>query len=784
MDRKKSVAVNWRDEWTTRGYCLCVSGSVARGEETIFSDMDILVIYTDSPGSATTNENILSVLSTGVDNVSIAVRSLEYLGEMLETDIRSWVAQMDAVFIAGDDKVFCLFRRIVREKVMENSVFIIQSLEALTFERYGQYGSAVSLLEPNVKNSAGALRDVHTTYYLSLLNILPDIPICTDPWPGVKDGLYRLPFIPERKEALYEAYEFLLRVRSVMHQLSDHLHDSLDYDLQRHVAEALGFGDKHQRAGVERFMHSYYKHARQVHVSLRLLFYDMKHERGILAADKSLFHLAAPADTLNDIAVMQSFLDMTRKKLSPGGDFIRAIDTVSQLSFGAEAVSLFDLILKEKEHVAETLHLMHEMNVLSAIIPEFAAMEHFFQHNVYHFFTADEHTLRALYACETTLRQAEHSAKVLAEIKDTSVLYYAIILHDIAKPVDLPRHEHVGADMTPNILRRFNRLDICDTVSFLVREHLSMEQLAFRRNIREVTMLQPFVQRIRTVERLNLLYLLTLADMSALNPGVLTEWKRELLRELYETARHMLEKGEMAVDQLQLEIEEITPDSALNQRDYDAAIQDVIDGQRERIHLQHHRAYSEVSIFCLDRPHLLSQFSAALFGADCSIVDASIDTHSDVVIDTFRVVDIFNGKHLRPEQSVLLKKMIRSVCAGELDAEQLFARYRRKWVRKLRKIPKKNVTVDVMYVPHESADGGKQTIVEVYAPDTFGLLYKVAAALSAFGLNVVFAKIATRVDGVVDSFYVVDNEGKAFTDSTRQQELKQILLEQITLLTQ
>ncbi|MFZ1729635.1 MAG: HD domain-containing protein [Bacteroidota bacterium] len=785
MDRKTRAANNWQKEWTTRGFCISVTGSVARKEETPFSDIDFLILHTGDQDYAFLAEQIVSTLSVGVDHASIAVRSIQDISSMLTTDIRSWVAQMDAVFIAGNAEVFCLFRKIVREGVISNKSSIIGALESLTADRYSHYGYAVTLLEPNVKNSAGTLRDVHTIYYLGLLDVLQDIPVCTDPWPEVHAVLNQLSLISERRQALGEAYGFLLLVRSAMHELSQHLHDSLDFELQRSVAEKLGFGEKDSRKGVEHFMHAYYKHTRAVNVSLRLVFYDQKLKEG-MAAETEETRIGIPplSDSLNDVDIMLLFLDMAQRKLYPGGDFIRAIDHGRGIKFGKEAVRIFDLVLREKQHVADTLQLMHEMGVLGVILPEFAALEHFFQHNVYHFFTADEHTLRAIHACETSLRENEHSAKILAEIKDLSVLYYSILLHDIAKPVDLQRHEHVGADMAPEVLRRFDRMEISDTVVFLVREHLSMEQLAFRRNIREVTMLQPFIKRVKTVERLNLLYILTLADMSALNPGVLTDWKRELLRELYETVRQVLLKGAMALDQMQQEIEDTSPESAMSEAEYGAAIQDVIDGQRVRINLQHHRAYSEVTVFCLDRPQLLAQFSAALFGADCSIVDASIDTHNDVVIDTFRVVDIFSGKHLRSDQSVMLKQMVQSVCAGELDAEQLFERYRRKWVRKLRKLPKKNVTVDVTYVPHRSTEGGEQTIVEVYAPDTFGLLYKLASAISRFGLNVVFAKIATRVDGVVDSFYVVDNEGKAFTDSQRQQELKQRLLEQITALTQ
>jgi [protein-PII] uridylyltransferase len=784
IDRKQNAKKNWREEWTTKGYCLSVNGSVARQEETPFSDIDILVIHKENVDSLAISENIVSALSVGVDNVSIAFRCIGDISSILGTDIRSWVAQMDAVYIVGNEEVFCDFRRIFRDGVIKNKYTILSALEALTAERYYHYGNAVALLEPNVKNSAGALRDVHTIYYLGLMDALPHISVCTDPLPGVTTVLHQVSLVPERKSALLEAYGFLLAVRSAMHQISEHLHDSLDYELQREVAEKMGFCEKDERKGVEHFMHAYYKHARAVHVSLRLIFYDNRMRRGMdREEEKTLLRISSSTHALNDVNVMQSFLDMARNRLIPGGNFIRAIDQIGGMNFGTEAIRMLDLILREKKHVADTLFVMHELGVLGVILPEFAALEHFFQHNVYHFFTADEHTLRAIHACENSLREYDHCAKVISEIKDISVLYYAVLLHDIAKPVDLTRHEIVGAEMTPNILLRFNRMDISETVSFLVREHLSMEQLAFRRNIREVTTLIPFIQRVKTPERLKLLYILTLADMSALNPGVLTEWKRELLRELYETVRHVLEKGNIAVDQMQQEIEDLSPESAMSEKEYGSAIQDVIDGQRMRMYLQHHRAYSEVTVFCLDRPQLLSQFSAALFGTDCSIVDASIYTHNDVVVDTFRVVDIFSGKHLRSEQSTELKKMIQSVCAGELDAEQLFERYRRKWVRKLRKLPRKNVTVDVTYIPHLSAEGGEQTIVEVYAPDTFGLLYKISSTLSTFGLNVVFAKIASRVDGVVDSFYVVDNEGNAFTDSQRQQELKRRILEQIKLLT-
>ncbi|PLX23751.1 MAG: hypothetical protein C0600_14290 [Ignavibacteria bacterium] len=149
----------------------------------------------------------------------------------------------------------------------------------------------------------------------------------------------------------------------------------------------------------------------------------------------------------------------------------------------------------------------------------------------------------------------------------------------------------------------------------------------------------------------------------------------------------------------------------------------------------------------------------------------------------FRVVDIISGRHLSPGQTQDLRRLIREVCAGELDAERLYIRYRRKWIRRLRKLPTSNVKTDVEYVVQTGEEGKPQTIIEVYAPDTFGLLYRVTSEISAFGLNVVFAKIASRVDGVVDSFYVEDPEGRPFDNPVHQATLRENILGNIRDLT-
>lgn len=777
----------WEDRWTMHGYCLCVTGSVARGEQTDYSDLDLLVLE-GSPDDGQMQrvvpslcEGIVGELSRGIEHVSVVMRSLGDVSTMIETDIRSWVAQMDALFIAGNPSVYHKFREEMRVAVEQGRKHILSALESLTRGRHQQYGTAVSLLEPNIKNSAGTLRDIHLIYHIRLLDVITSRKKGAAALPNVREALSESSLSKARIHAVIDAYDFFLTVRASMHRLSGHLHDTLDFELQRSVAVSLGMHSHDGRKNVERFMRAYYAHARAVHVSVQLVLHDARHSCGLDAEDPESIRWD-PSTPLDEHEAMDIFLEMAKGKRHASGTLIRAMDMLKGKTFRPETMRRFDTILREGTEVATTLMFMQEHGILAAVLPEFAALEHYFQHNIYHFFTVDEHTLRAIHMTETHLREDAAIARMLDSLPDKSVLYYAILLHDIAKPIDLSHHERVGADLVPAILHRYGREDIVDSVAFLVREHLRMEQLAFRRNFREISSLQPFLDIVQSVERLDLLYLLTLADMAALNPVVLTDWKRELLRELHQVATHMLSAGpeqganptftREATDRVDTLF---TTDS----RDFSAAVQDVIDGELVRMDIRHHRGFSEVTIFCLDRPQLLSQFAAALFGTDCSIVDASIETRHDVVIDTFRVVDIITDGHLRDEQCALLRNMIRAVCAGEIDAGAVFDRYRRKWIRKMRKMPRTHVPMDVVYHPHRTAAGDAQTIVEVYAPDAFGLLYVLSAELSLFGLNVVFAKIATRVDGVVDSFYVVDGDGSAYTDASRREQLRLRLLEKI-----
>jgi [protein-PII] uridylyltransferase len=224
--------------------------------------------------------------------------------------------------------------------------------------------------------------------------------------------------------------------------------------------------------------------------------------------------------------------------------------------------------------------------------------------------------------------------------------------------------------------------------------------------------------------------------------------------------------------------------SGISRRRIDAAVEDVREGEPMCVFTEHRRSHTDAVILCMDRPNVLAQLSAAILGADANIVDASIETRRDVVIDRFRLVDIVSGSCLYNEQVQRLRDMVLAVCTGTVSAEEVYQRSRRKWQRRLRRLLRSDLPVDVKYIDQQGGEQDASTIIEVYAPDTFGLLYTVAHAISSFGLNIVFAKIATRVDGVVDSFYVQEPSGQAFVDAHRRELLRTVLLQDITRATQ
>jgi [protein-PII] uridylyltransferase len=468
-----------------------------------------------------------------------------------------------------------------------------------------------------------------------------------------------------------------------------------------------------------------------------------------------------------------------------------------------EAKTMFRRILASR-NVGSTLRTMNELNILGRFIPEFGRLVAFFQHNVYHYFTADEHTLIAIAKAESLREDSGVLHEVFRNIRRKDILYAAILLHDIAKPRSVADHEVIGVEMAEAILNRIGMQDAVPLVSFLVRNHLIMEQVAFRRNIHDPKTIGEFAARFSNAEQLDYLYVLTYADLSSVNMTVWTDWKASILRDLYLMTSEVLRRnltgteieqlhasrrdaamtqvvdrlsGTLPADQVRRHLQGIQNDAYISLFTDEEITRHIREGAgREGGTLcRQADGYTEITVIGRDAPFVLSRCCAVLAANDANIFDATIFTRDDgVIIDRFRVSD--SGTHAQLEEQTCRKISddMRKVLRGELGVETLFEAHKRKWKRRQGKPVNPSTRTDVVF--EESPDF---TIIDVYAPDSVGFLYRITETISRLGLDIHFARIATRIDGVVDAFYVRDKKGKPVSGEERQEEIRTGLLETI-----
>ncbi len=773
-------------------FALLAMGSYGRAELAPWSDKDLLLLLPDVHDADEVRTRV-QALEDAHWHVSVSARTLHEAEAMLEEDLRSWLAMLEARFLAGDAALALSLREALRAQILhEGKPSIEQRIARYAQDRHRQYGDAVKLLEPNIKNSAGSLRDLQSMYYLALVeHITSSRTLDLAPWPSFDRLVPALTLHAARIERLVDAWKLFVRVRATMHDIVGHLHDVLDYDLQKRVAERLGYGGASAKESVESFMRSYYQHAKDVRLAFDALFVlrepaahadhlTTEHIDTRYVCIEDILHLASPRIVLDIDDIVEAFLHACMRRCTFGADLVRAIDDVlsaSDAACGMRGRRAFNAILMQEAAVAETLRRMNDLGVLGVVLPAFADLVSFFQHNIYHFYTADEHTLIAIEHAERLAGEPGLLGDLFRALPDRSPLYYAILFHDIAKPVDLPRHEIIGADMALETLEHFERKDIMEDVAVVVRFHLLMEQVAFRRNYHDIATHAPFAHLVGSLSRLDLLLLLTYADMSALNPTVWTEWKRAVLEELYLRARSVL-IGDAAADPVPPSppspstVDPVPPGNPhILAKDIQIRYSDSI-------------THTEIIVEGHDAPYFLSRIAAVFLAADASIIAARIETRDDgTAVDIFRVIDIIDGGMLRQEQHIRITELVESVWREETDTEQLFRRQRAKWKRRLRRAPNPATRIDVEFHDHVSGSGRRQTIIDVYAPDSYGLLYKLSQIISSFRLTILFASLATRVDGVVDSFYVTDVDGTPFDRDDERTALRTALLEQIGALT-
>jgi [protein-PII] uridylyltransferase len=616
-----------------------------------------------------------------------------------------------------------------------------------------------------------------------------------------------------------------LRIRHEMHFGSASMRDNLEFATQRELARGLGYTGEDELKSVERFMREYFLHARVIYKMNERLTQSFR--RGIsplrrllqkevilddlyLLRDGTIFLRNAAVEFYTPAGILSAFYWSAVHSAELDPSLLTRIEKASHMSAlfsremreEASAAARFRDIMALRKNAASVLRSMNDCDILGAMIPQWANLVAYVQHSMYHFYTVDAHTLLAIERAEELDDRIGFLGTLFQSLPRRDLLFYALLLHDIEKPSGISGHDSRGADTAEKILRSLSVDDPFNDVAFLIRNHLVMEQTAFRRNFHAPETIGEFAALFSRQEQLDMLLLVTYCDLSAVNRNVWSSWKEAVLEELYlKTKHHLARAGTKETTHTQelsaalmrslaplFSDEEIT--SHFSSFDNDAYVHAFTAEEIER-HISSIRglaenraisvgfdagvSFSAMTVIMTDRPSLLATLCGVLSANDAHIIDAHIFTRTDgIVIDRFRIVDGVTKEPLTPVQTEKIIADTNAVLDGSESLETLFEKHHRRWKRRPKPLMHPNIRIDVRF-----HDAEHFTIVDVYGPDMTGFLYKVTQVLSKFGLQIHFAKIGTRGDGIVDSFYVADTEGRRVDDKEQRKKIREKIVHTI-----
>ncbi len=777
-------------------------GGYGRGELAPHSDVDLLFLqhYKVTPHTEQVIEFILYMLWDLGLKVGHATRSVDDCIRMAKQDQTIRTALLEARYLWGDHALYQDLRRRFRELAESDSgLDFIESKLAERDARHEKMGDSRYVLEPNIKEGKGGLRDLQTLYWIAKYLYGVD---------EVRDLVGKEVFTKRESVKFERALGLLMTVRCHMHYLSGREEDRLTFDLQPRVGDLMNYTDHAGTTGVERFMKHYYMIAKDVGDLTRILCAQLEAEHrrkprlrlfgggrpreieGFIAEGERL-NVASedhfkncPVDILRLFRVAQANkLDIHPAALRLVTQNLKRLD--HDLQRDPEANRLFIDMLTGENAPEVTLRRLNEAGVFGRFVPDFGRVIAQMQHDMYHVFTVDEHTIRAiglLHKIEQGKLQEDHplATEIIGKVGSRRALYVAVLLHDIAKGRG-GDHSVLGADVAEKLCPRFGLDDEeTETVAWLVRYHLLMSMVAQKRDIDDPKTISDFATEMQSPERLRLLLILTVVDMRATGPHVWNGWKATLLRELYYRTEEVLAGHPVGgnvfprVARAKERVAERLGDWPEKQRedyldrgypDYWLSL-DVDDHARTLafmrtsdeageklavdVRVDDARAVTEVIVYTPDHAGLFSQIAGGMALAGASIVDAKIYTMSNGwALDIFSVQDSEGHAFGRNEQLGKLRVRMEGALTGTLwPPRELSGR---------ESLPKR---AHVFHVPPrviiDNNASRHFTVVEINGRDRPGLLSDVTRALTDAGVQIGSAKISTYGERVVDVFYVKD----------------------------
>ena len=808
-------------------------GGYGRRELTPSSDIDIMFLLPRAQVSKLSEEVITQTVTALWDigfKVGHSTRSIPQAVKLGNTDMVTKTSFLECRYLTGNKELFTEFKeRFEKECVNGREAEYIAWRLANQQEMRVKYGASVFMQEPNVKNGMGGLRDYQSMLWLAFFKHRLSS--------TSKLAEHRYLRDTERR-ALEKAYDFLLRVRTEMHYVMNRPQDGLTLQLQGRVASDFSYPQRHILRRVEAFMRDYYRQTRDIHLITSSAIERMK----LIPEKPSLFNILKPrTEKFDGFIAKGGKLYAESRETFAEDDFrlIRAFHhaQVRQLEFSSElrdsirrrlrlidrtyqyarvARETFLAILSRKGEVGRILREMHDLGFLGRYIPEFGALTCLVQHEFYHRYTADEHTLVCIEKLDSILFADEARFRgyreLFQKLEDPAMLYLSILLHDTGKAANQRNHEDASAELAQKVARRLQlSSERRRMLITLVNSHYELSSTAQNRNIDDTTTIAEFSGIVATRGNLDALMLLTLADGMGTSDQNWSDWKEGLVWTLFRHTSDYLEGGAEMMQQSKKTRDELR-DSVRRKlsKDYGQEIDALFLNMPERyflmfdaeqiaahvklfrqfldIHLSEEgidalkpafhwiakpeQGHSEVWVCGWDRPRLLERIAGAFLSAQINILSADIFTRGDnLAIDIFRVC----GTNLAPVDNPRDIAKVESRLAESLGVENYDftpmlskdTRMRTYRISQDADLPSK-ITVENHSHPH-------YTLVDIQTPDRLGLLYDLLRAFGEAGVNIELSRIATEMDVAMDTFYITANKGQKVTDEAAVKRLQRML---------
>ena len=750
-------------------------------------------------------------------------RTIDDTMRMAKEDLTIRTALLEGRHVWGDQPMYEELRRRFWSEVVKGNErqFLSQKLEERN-QRHKRMGDSRYVVEPNVKDGKGGLRDLQTLYWIGKYTHRVDSAADL-----VDVGL----LTASEYRSFRRAENFLLAVRCHMHVITDRAEDRLTFDLQRQVAQRMKFADRPGKSAVERFMQFYFLQAKRVGSLTGVFLSHLEEETAKTKVRSGFFagwsqkkrefkgymieagRIRAPGDDWfkhDPVRLVEIFQLAEAEGLEVHPETMRQANRDSKLinreiRRDPRANAIFLEVLGGRKDPENALRWMNEAGVFGRFVPDFGRVNAQMQFDMYHHYTVDEHTIRAiglLSQIERGLLEKDHprATREIHKVASRRALYVAVLLHDIAKGRG-GDHSVLGAEVAHELCPRFG-LDAKETelVAWLVLQHLLMSSTAQKRDLTDPKTIEDFVVEVKSLERLRNLAILTAVDIRAVGPGTWNSWKGQLLGELFDAAQERLRLGHMRHGRAQRvaakkaaavevlgdkaylvkQVGKLMSDAYWIAEPHDIIAKNLVqyeEARRIEDHLSIHcevdeeRGATLVSVIAPDHPGLFYRMAGGIHLAGANIIDARIHTAlNGYAVDNFLVQDLHAQPFREAAQIDRLKKGIRDALFGQGEMVPKLA------ARPLAHSRARTFSV-APAVNFDNSASNHYTVIEVTARDRPALLNRLAHALYKANLIVQSAHITAYGEAAADTFYVTDLTGGKVKTPDRLAEIEAALLD-------